>query len=161
MALDYKQLQTCRAGQATTTDDYCPECGRPWRDRAREQPRPVAVFPWRAVLLTVVGLALVVAFGVRAARAAQQEAPIQRGLGALTACLGGGVSRSSACPTAQEAEFMLGGDDVDEATVRGRRDRALVATALGLLVLGVGLRGVVRRPWRQDHPQPSLATVGG
>jgi hypothetical protein len=158
VAFDYKTLQTTAATRPPDADHYCPECGRPWGELSAERPRPAAD-PWRAVLLAVVGFALALTFGERAVRADQRETAIQRDLASLTRCLGG-VAGSGACPAGKDAEDLRGLEDVAAAAARGQRDCALVATALGLLAVGVGLRATARRRRRQDHPSSTIATVG-
>jgi hypothetical protein len=160
MALDYKTLQAMAASRPANAMAFCPECGRPWRAPSPEGPHPEAAFPWRAAFLALVGLALALAFGVRAARADQRQRAIQRDLAVLTVCFGGGAAGDPLCPTVQDAEGWRRRDDVDAAAARGQRDRALVATALGLLVAGVGLRALARRRRRHDHPPSAIATVG-
>jgi hypothetical protein len=160
MALDYKALQALAARRPANAPSYCPECGRPWRDPAPVRPHPDAAFPWRAAFVAMVGLAVALTFGARAARADQKQAAIQRDVAVLTVCLGG-VSGDLTCPTVQDAEDWRGIDYVHEATARLQRDRALVAAALGLLAVGVGLRRVARRRRLQDRPRPTLATAGG
>jgi hypothetical protein len=158
MALDYKQLQTSGTGQAMTTDAYCPECGRPWRDPSPVRPSSEAVFPWRAALLAVVGLALALSFGVRAARVSQTGAATQSGLAVLPWC-GGGETSALGCPPAEDQELWLRVDYANHDEVRRQQGLAFVSTVLGLLALGVGLSGVARR--RQDRPRTLLATLGG
>jgi hypothetical protein len=68
MALDYKTLQALAAAEPQEAAGHCPECGRAWGTSGPEAPHPLAPFPWRAVLLGVVGLALALTFGLRAAR---------------------------------------------------------------------------------------------
>jgi hypothetical protein len=67
MPIDYKTAQAFAAKDPSGTAPYCPECGRPWVDPAREQLQSSTPHPWRAVLLGVVGLFLAITFGLRAA----------------------------------------------------------------------------------------------
>jgi hypothetical protein len=160
MALDYRTLQETAASQPRDADGYCPECGRPWRDPSPERPHPAVPVPWHAVFLAVVGLALAVTFGVRAARAYQTQRATQRDLAVLIVCLGG-VSGDLTCPSVEDAEDWRRVDYANEDAARRQRDRALVATALGLLAVGVGLSGVARRRRRPGCPRPILAAAWG
>jgi hypothetical protein len=158
MAFDYKTPQALAASHQMDADDFCPECGRLWEAPAPDRIQPAAAFPWRAALLVAVGLVLALTFGVRAARAAQKQATLQRDLAALHQCFEE-VGWDSSCPTPETAEGWLARDDLDEVTARGQRDRALIATALGLLAVGVELRAMARHRRRQDRPRPTLAVV--
>jgi hypothetical protein len=148
------------AGRPPDADDYCPECGRPWRDLSPDRPHPAVPFPWRAALLGVVGLALAITFGVRAAGAYQTEAAIARDLAVLTWC-GGGETTAWGCPSVGNQEAWLRMDYANHDAARRQRDRALVAAALGLLALGVGLAGVARRRRRPDRPRPIRTAAWG
>jgi hypothetical protein len=143
MALDYKTLQATELSQGTSAQPYCPECGRPWRELWPEHPRRSALVSWRAALLIVVGLALAITFGLRAAAAHQTEAATQRDLAELTLCLDGTWS-GPGCPSVQDAEDWRAIDYGNVATARRQLSRALVATALGLLALGLGAASVAR-----------------
>jgi hypothetical protein len=155
MAVDYKTLQALAVSQPRDAEGYCPECGRPWCAPAPDRPPPEAAFPWRAAFLVAVGLAIAITFGVRATRASQRQVAIQRDLVGLTRCLGG-VSGDRTCPAGKDAEDLREIDNIDAATARGQRDRALVAAALGLLALGVGLRALARRGRRRDRSRSTL-----
>jgi hypothetical protein len=63
MALDYKTLRAMATGQPRFADDYCPECGRPWRDPALGRPALAASLPWRACALLAIAAYLGLAFG--------------------------------------------------------------------------------------------------
>jgi hypothetical protein len=158
MAFDYKTVQAMAASQPRDAHGYCPECGRPWRDPSPERPHPAMAVPWHPVFLAVVGLALAITFGARAARAYRLEAATRGDLASLTTCVGRG-SAAPSCPSMDDQEDWLRVDYANEATARGQRDRALVATALGLLALGIGLRRLARRRW-PDRPASALATFG-
>jgi hypothetical protein len=110
-------------------------------------------------LLVAVGLALTLTFGVRAARAAQKQAAIQRDLAVLTSCLRVRVSGDSICPTIEDANGRRDIDVVDEAAARGQWDRALVVAALGLLAAGGGLCVLAWNRRRQDRSHSPLAAV--
>jgi hypothetical protein len=142
MALDYKTLQALAAGQLHDADDYCPECGRPWRDLSL--PRPAGSVSWRAALLIVVGLALAITFGSRALAAYQARVATDRDLAVLTLCLNGILS-DPICPSMQDAENWRAVDDGNRATARRQLDRALVATTVAVLAFGTGLGSLVRQ----------------
>jgi hypothetical protein len=66
MTLDYKTLQAMTGSQPAKVSSYCPECGRAWIDTSPQPPQWATSFPWRAALLSVLGLALAITFGHRA-----------------------------------------------------------------------------------------------
>jgi hypothetical protein len=108
----------------------------------------------------MVGVAVALTFGVRAARAHAFQAASQRDLAVLTLCLGGAPA-DRICPPVADAAVWRMVEEANVATARRQRDRALLATALGLLALGLGLRGLARCRWVQDRPGSILATVWG
>jgi hypothetical protein len=137
-------------------DAYCPECGRPWREPSPDRPYPEAAFPWRAAFLAAVGLVLALTFGVRAVRAAQEQAVNPRDLAVLARCLGH-ASPDPSCPSVEAAQGWRGRYDVGEAMARRQRDLALVPTALGLFAVGLSSLARLRRV--QDRPRSPLAAV--
>jgi hypothetical protein len=66
VALDYKTLQETAASQRPYADDYCPECGRPWRATRVEKGRVTVGTAWSCWLLVAVGMYLLVVYGPRA-----------------------------------------------------------------------------------------------
>jgi hypothetical protein len=74
MALDWKTLRVLAESHPRGADDYCPECGRPWREPSPERPRPIVRFPWPAALFGLIGLSLAITFGLRSVSAYQTEA---------------------------------------------------------------------------------------
>jgi hypothetical protein len=99
MSFDYKTPQALAANHLMDADGFCPECGRPWGAPAPDPGQPKAAFPWRAVLLVVVGLALAIVFGLRAVadypRALRDHAILQ----ATAACLAQTGGRADCAPS--------------------------------------------------------------
>jgi hypothetical protein len=156
MAVDDKTLPEMVAGQPPDTDAYCPQCGRPWRDPSPEYAQPVAP------LLAVIGLALAIAFGARAARAYRMELTIRSDLAALSTCPAD-ASGPQICPSVADREEWLRVDDANQAATRRQRDRALVGVALGGLALAVGLGSAARRhrASRRERPSAIVAVIWG
>jgi hypothetical protein len=158
MAFDYKTWQTMAASQPPETNGYCPECGRPWVERAPEHPRSASLFPWRSVILTVLGVALALTFGFRAASAYRREADIQRDFAFRSRCVSASSS-ALACSFFDDEVGRLRASYRDWDAARGQRDRALAAAALGLVALAVGAEDLVRRRHPTTPPRHPLATV--
>lgn len=154
MAFDYKTLRLLETSKSRDANDYCPECGRLWIDRWPEPPRPLVPFPWRGWFLTVVGVALALTFGLRAASAYRAEAAIQRDVAVETIC-SSQVSNALTCPSPQATIEWLQASEESREVARRQVDAALVATALGLLALVGGPAALVRRRLRvTSHWRP-------
>lgn len=142
MALDYKTLQRLAASETDDTDGYCPECGRPWKESTRSSARATASLPWRGVLLVAVGLVLTIALGIRMAGTYRTEAEIWSKLAWLRLDCVDGAGSALSCSSGAETQAQRQAEDrlvrqADETKLV--RDRAIVAIALGLLALSVGL----------------------
>jgi hypothetical protein len=146
MALDYKTRQATATNEQQHADDYCPECGRPWHDLLAGRARPAASVSWRAALLIVVGLALAISIGSRALAAYQTRVATDRDLAVLTLC--DLMMSDPSCPSIQDAEDWRAVDVGNQATARRQLDRALVATAVEVLVFGAGLGSLARQRCR-------------
>jgi hypothetical protein len=141
-----KNFSALAASQPWDMDGYCPECGRPWRDRSPERPYPAAPFPWRAVLLGVVGLALAITFGLRTWRA---DRPAPRDCAALpdTAWQVVTTRGRTSCATASNDLYCWTAFGVmpGQSGAAGRPvQRDLLPTAGGVAMLLVGVGGLLR-----------------
>jgi hypothetical protein len=119
MAFDDKTLPAMAVSQPPAGGDYCPECGRPWTDSAAGSPRPAARFPWRAVLLSLVGLCLAITFGLRA----------------------GNSQPPAACITQSDGPPVCA--PISSGTTRELK-RDLLATAGGVVTVLVGIGALLR-----------------
>jgi hypothetical protein len=169
MAFDYKTLPVIAGSQPQDGGDFCPECGRPWADSARESPQPAARFPWRAVLLGVVGLCLAITFGMRAGNSQPPAACISQSDGPpICAPINSGTTRELRrdllVTTGGVATVLIAIGALLRPRLRARSDRrtpvALVVWAVGetmtvvvsLQILALYVELVIVRLWQGWPP---------
>jgi hypothetical protein len=136
MALDFKTLQALASSQPANGTSYCPECGRPWGTPLLGRAPRETTFPWRTVLLGVIGLFLAITFGQRAAGLVDAGSPVcattvvtPNGpvcFAPVNLGPGDGISR-----WASLRQSALAGREI-------RRDLLATAAAVAALLLGIG-----------------------
>jgi hypothetical protein len=145
VAFDYRTLQAMAASQPPDAIPYCPECGRPWEDPAPARAHPAARLPWRAALLVVVGLALAIAFALRAASVSH---------------MGPRAYDCTSRPSDTHAEVLeASGRSPCIPDRAGQLQRNLLATAGGVAIALVGLGALARRRLRAGPRRGAASTL--
>jgi hypothetical protein len=166
MAFDYGTLQAMEASEPANATSYCPECGRPWADPPPGSPRPAARFPWRAVLLVVVGLALAIIFGLRAVtdypRALRDHAILQ----AVAACLAQIGGRADCAPSnvAPNGSIDVSALVDQAAAMRRKLGGDLLAAIGGAVTVLLGLWAAMSRRLRargREAARPVTMAIAG
>jgi hypothetical protein len=161
MALDFKTLQAITASQPPGADVCCPECGRPWSEPPPERPRPSSSFPWRAVLLGIVGLYLAITLGPRAVRDYPRALRDRAIVEATAECLArtGGQSFCAPSNVAPDGSTDLSLLVDRSAATRRELEVDLAATTTGVVFGLAGLGAPARRRLRARPHRRSLSVM--
>lgn len=142
MSLDLLTSSDVRAAVAES-DGFCPECSKPLSTTFRADSWPKRPFPTWAAILTVIGVALIVVYGLRALDTNQALGEVQARLVEPSICVADDQSAARCNAIFSRRAARLAGQPSAQLTQRDL-ERNLVEVAVGEAAILAGIGGLLR-----------------